>query len=274
MKFGTFAFSDKKILMKKTQSDSQTITSTQNLNTRLAANKRATRDFDEWCFRQLPELSLAANVLDLGCGTGKQMKLFSPVFSPNAAFYGMDLSEESLEELATNYDAPPKLHLIEGSFDELDQFKTLEPASFDLIYASYALYYTHDLQKVMADSYKLLKPGGIFWVIAPYSGTNDEFLKIIRPLHEVEPFMDYVFDDFHKDVVAVGEKTGFKTVKPSMLRNQIKFPSGEAFFDYLSHSLFYRPGFDSQIQKAVQDICDTEGYFAVSKHIISLQLKK
>ncbi|MDX1909116.1 MAG: methyltransferase domain-containing protein [Bacteroidia bacterium] len=258
----------------QTTSSQESISSAGMLQARLAANAAASRDFDEWCFRQLPELPLPARVLDLGCGNGKQLVLFSRVFSPACHFTGLDRSAELLAQARQRYQAPPHLTLIEGSFDTLEAYPALEPGTFDLIYASYALYYTQDLTKVLRDVYTLLKPGGVLWVIAPYTGTNAEFLRIIRPLHEVEPFMDYVFDRFHQEVVAQGQSLGYRSLKPSLLRNTIPFGSGQAFMDYLSHSLFYRPGHDAAISAAVQAICDQEGVFKVSKNIISLQLRK
>ena len=146
--------------------------------------------------------------------------------------------------------------------------------SFDLLYASYALYYTKNLEKVIQDGFNLLKSGGIFWVICPYSGTNNEFLSILKAHHEVEPFMDYVFDDFHQEVIDFGEKTGFSSLKPSLLRNTIHFPSAEAFMKYLKNSLFYRPGFDEEILAEVQKVVDEKGEFTVSKRIVSLQMRK
>lgn len=253
---------------------SQDIQSTQKLTTRLAANSNASRDFDEWCFRQLPELSLDAKILDLGCGTGKQIQLFSPVFPAAAHFYGIDLAEESLQQLRAQYRSAPALDLIAGSFDQLDQFTELEAGSFDLIYGSYALYYTQDLSALIPQIKRLLKPGGIFWVIAPYFGTNREFLDIIRPIHEVEPFMDYVFDEFHADVVEHCQQNGFSRLKPSLLRNTISFPDVSSFMTYLKNSLFYRPGHDQEISEQVWNICEQEGAFRVSKHIISLQVRK
>ncbi|MDX2248605.1 MAG: class I SAM-dependent methyltransferase [Bacteroidia bacterium] len=258
----------------QTQSSSDDIQSTIKLQARLNANQHASRDFDEWCFRQLPELSLDPMVLDIGCGTGKQILLFSPVFSKKSCFYGLDLSGESLKKLRQTYHSPPSLHLTEGSFDELEKFPHLQPASFDLIYVSYALYYTKDLSHVIREVYKLLKPGGIFWVITPYSGTNAEFLQIIRPLHEVEPFMDYVFDVFWGEVVEKAVDAGFSTLKPSMFRNKIPFYTGADFLTYLQNSLFYRPGFDAEITEAVNSICQQEGRFEISKNVISLQLRK
>lgn len=258
----------------KTQSSSESIQSTSMLQSRLNANQHASRDFDEWCFRQLPELPIDAQILDLGCGTGKQIKLFSPVFSSASHFWGIDLSAESLENLRGSYQAAPKLSLIEGSFDELEKFPELKESSFDLIYASYALYYTHNLSHVIRETYKLLKPGGLLWVITPYSGTNAEFLRIIRPLHEVEPFMDYVFDTFHQEVIEKAKTHRFTSIKPSMLRNKIPFTTGEAFMTYLKNSLFYRPGYDREIIDQVNQICLTEGKFEVSKNILSLQLRK
>lgn len=258
----------------QTQSSSSDIQSTAKLNVRMSANSNSARDFDEWCFRQLPELNLPSKVLDLGCGTGKQLLLFSPMLSPQSEIVGLDLEGKSLEQLKADYQGAAKLSLIEGSFDTLEAYPELEEGTFDLIYASYALYYTKDLAKVMADSFRLLKPGGVFWVICPYHGTNEEFLSIIRPLHEVEDFMDYVFDQFHQEVIALGERLAFSSLKPSLLRNQIGFPTAEAFLQYLSHSLFYRPGHDEAILEAVQHVCAERGVFAVSKNVISLQLRK
>ncbi len=258
----------------QTQSSQSDVTSSEKLKARLSANRNATRDFDEWCFRQLPELPLPARVLDLGCGNGKQVKLFAPMLSPQSEVIGLDLSGEMLAQLREQYQGRAQLTLIEGSFDELERCESLTEESLDLAYASYALYYTKDLPKVIADLHRLLKPGGVFWVIAPYFGTNHEFLDIIRPLHEVEPFMDYVFDQFHQEVIALSEAQGFRSLKPSLLRNQIRFPDAEAFLTYLRHSLFYRPGHDEAITQAVQAVIAAQGYFAVSKNIISLQLKK
>ncbi|MEZ4825877.1 MAG: class I SAM-dependent methyltransferase [Bacteroidia bacterium] len=165
----------------QTQSSDKDIQSTTMLQARLNANQHAARDFDEWCFRQLPELPLDAQILDLGCGTGKQVLLFSPVYSSEGHFFGIDLSAESLDKLRQTYKAPPKLTLIEGSFDQLEKFGELRSGAFDMIYASYALYYTQNLDHVIQEVYRLLKPGGILWVITPYFGTNEEFLRIIRP---------------------------------------------------------------------------------------------
>ena len=83
----------------KTKSSKEDISSASKLSARLSANSFASRDFDEWCLRQFPELPFGANVLDLGCGTGKQVDLFAPLLSQNSQFWGIDLSGESLSIL-------------------------------------------------------------------------------------------------------------------------------------------------------------------------------
>ena len=258
----------------KTQSSTSDIRSTDKLNARVAANKNASRDFDEWCIRQFPEIPLPTRVLDLGAGTGKQVHLFSPFLSPQSEIYALDLEAQSLDTLQQGYQGSAKLTILEGSFDDLSDFAELEAETFDLIYGSYALYYTHDLNRLIESVFQLLKPGGTFWNISPFSGTNEEFLSILRPLHEVEPFMDYVFDQFHQDIIAFGEQHEFSSIKPSLLRNKIRFPSAEAFMTYLSNSLFYRPGHDEAILKAINEVCSREGSFHVSKNVVSLQLRK
>ena len=258
----------------QTQSSTQDVMSTSKLTARMAANRQASRDFDEWCIRQLPELPMPARVLDLGCGTGKQLHLFAPLLSPNSEIWGMDLSEKSLLELEANYRGAADLNVVAGSFDEAGSFEEMEAESFDLIYGSYALYYTKDLPALVERAFELLKPGGVFWNVSPYFGTNDEFLNIIRPLHEVEPFMDYVFDEFHQDILKLGEAQGFRSNKAALLRNAVPFATAEAFLTYLSNSLFYRPGHDEAILSEVNKVVEMEGQFRVSKNVISLQLRK
>ncbi|RMG25157.1 MAG: class I SAM-dependent methyltransferase [Bacteroidetes bacterium] len=260
--------------MKTTGASQEDITAREKLQARLAANSLASRDFDEWCLRQFPELPLPAQVLDLGCGTGKQVLLFGPLLSPRSHIWGIDLSQQSLQTLKAQYRAAASLHLIAGSFDQLDLHHKLRSGQFDLIYSSYSLYYTQNLPHLLAEVFRLLRPGGIFWVIAPYRGTNQEFLPILRRQHEVEPFMDYVFEQFHQEVISLGEEVGFSSLKPSLLRNKITFPSAEAFMHYLKNSLFYRPGHDEAIGKEVEAVVKAQGAFSVSKHIISLQLRK
>lgn len=258
----------------ETKASQDQVTSKQNLSTRIQANKNALRDFDEWCIQQLPPLVLDATILDLGCGNGKQLHLFSKYFSSRATFLGIDLSVQSLTQLQESYTTAPQLRLIEGTFDEENTYESIADQSLDLAYAAYALYYTKSLPSVVHHVYQKLKPGGIFWVVGPTSGTNREFLEILRPLHEVEPFMDYVFDDFMPAVSEACQDVGFKRVKPALLRNQVYFPHATAFMNYLKHSLFYRPGHDEAIETAVRQVCEQAGRFTVSKEVLSLQFEK
>jgi SAM-dependent methyltransferase len=258
----------------KIQSSEADIQSTSKLEARLSANRNATRDFDEWCVRQFPELPIPARILDLGAGTGKQVNLFGPLLSPRSEIFALDMEGGSLEILADSYGGSARLTTIEGSFDQLDSLDQLTPGSFDLIYSAYSLYYTRDLNRVFASVERLLKSGGVLWVIAPYSGTNREFLEILRPLYDVDPFMDYVFDGFHRDVVAAAEVNGFSTFRPALLRNQVRFPDADAFMGYLTNSLFWAEGHDDEIREAVARRCVEDGDFAVTKNVTSLQFRK
>jgi SAM-dependent methyltransferase len=258
----------------KIQSSEADIQSTAKLKARLSANSNATRDFDEWCVRQFPELPIPARILDLGAGTGKQVNLFGPLLSPSSEILALDMEPDSLQVLAASYDGSASLRTIEGSFDELDSIDELNSESLDLIYSSYALYYSLDLHRVVGSAHDLLKPGGVFWVIMPCVGTNREFLEILRPLYEVDPFMDYVFDEFHHDVTEAAERRAFSAFKPALLHNKIRFPDSDSFMSYLSNSLFYQEGYDDEIREAVSQRCTENGRFEVSKNIISLQFRK
>lgn len=92
--------------------------STEALDVRLKANRNAERDFDEWCLNMLLQTPLSANILDLGCGTGKQINLFAEFIGRDSEIFALDISGDSLKTLKNNYSFSPDTRPYGGEDDE------------------------------------------------------------------------------------------------------------------------------------------------------------
>lgn len=101
-----------------------------------------------------PCLGPAADVLDLGCGTGLAGEALR---ASSASLTGVDLSPRMLEVAAAKgcYTA---LHEAEV----VSWLKDAAPESFDLVVAADVFIYIGDLEEVFAGVRRVLRPGGLF----------------------------------------------------------------------------------------------------------------
>lgn len=102
----------------------------------------------------LPDLKGKA-VLDLGCGFGWFCRWAREHGA--AGILGMDLSEKMLER-ARATTADPAITYARADMEEL----TLPPAAYDLVYSSLAFHYVRALDRLWAEVFRSLRPGGAF----------------------------------------------------------------------------------------------------------------
>jgi len=103
----------------------------------------------------LPEKIATPRCVDLACGTGDVSLLLADRY-PNGTVIGLDLTESMLG-LAKQRQIPKNL-----SFTQCDMCDTgIESGSADIVTGSYALRNAPDLQKVLAETVRILKPGGV-----------------------------------------------------------------------------------------------------------------
>lgn len=94
------------------------------------------------------------NVLDLGTGTGKVLKTLKNQY-PYGNYYGIDISEAMMSKIEKSYG----FNLSVGRAENLECFKD---NFFDAVTARMVLHHAEDLDKVMKEVYRVLKPGGKF----------------------------------------------------------------------------------------------------------------
>lgn len=126
------------------------------------------------CGLVAPPLLEGARVLDLGCGSGRDVYLLSQLVGAAGAVVGVDMTAEQLA-LATAHQAwhaeqfgYGNVRFVEGLIEQLDQLG-LEPASFDVVVSNCVVNLATDKAAVLAGVRHLLKPGGEFYFADVYA---------------------------------------------------------------------------------------------------------
>ena len=128
------------------------------------------------CGLVCPELLEGARILDLGCGSGRDVYALAQLVGPNGRVVGVDMTEAQLE-VARNHrehhrdafghvESNVDFHL--GYIERLDELD-LEPESFDVIVSNCVVNLSPDKEAVLRGVFSLLKPGGEFYFSDVYA---------------------------------------------------------------------------------------------------------
>ena len=113
----------------------------------------------------------------MGCGVGNDLSRF---VRGGADVVGIDLAEHSIELAKKNF----KLRKLSGDFFLMDgENMSFEDNSFDLVYCHTVIHFTVNPEKMVAEIFRVLKPGGtaIIMTVNQYS-----WLNILHKLMRVE----------------------------------------------------------------------------------------
>ncbi|MFZ0790976.1 MAG: methyltransferase domain-containing protein, partial [Chromatiaceae bacterium] len=119
------------------------------------------------CGLVAPDLLEGLRILDLGCGSGRDVYLFSRLVGEGGEVVGVDMTAEQLGVAERHRDyhrarygfVRSNVRFLEGRIEHLDALG-LEPGSFDLIVSNCVVNLSPDKAAVLAQAQALLKPGG------------------------------------------------------------------------------------------------------------------
>ncbi|NES04434.1 MAG: class I SAM-dependent methyltransferase [Okeania sp. SIO2F4] len=158
-------------------------------------------------FRQLALQGLTINqnteVLDLCCGSG-QTTNFLVKYSQNVT--GLDASPLSINRAKKNV---PSAQYVEAFAEDMP----FSNNQFDLVHTSAALHEmnSEQLQQIIQEVYRILKPGGIFTFVDFHSPTNPLFLPglaIFFWLFETETCWNFI----NTNILDLLQEVGFDLV--------------------------------------------------------------
>ena len=126
------------------------------------------------CGLVAPLLLEGLRVLDIGCGSGRDVYLLSQLVGERGEVIGIDMTSEQLDIAKGYADYHERkfgfnnFNFCQGYIEKLEEFG-FETSSFDLIVSNCVLNLSSDKHSVLSGIKKLLKPGGEFYFSDVYA---------------------------------------------------------------------------------------------------------
>ncbi|HEY4193289.1 MAG TPA: class I SAM-dependent methyltransferase [Mesorhizobium sp.] len=108
-----------------------------------------------------------ANVLEIGCGTGRNLIKAARLY-PQAKFHGVDISSEMLATAAKSVSASGlqgRIRLAYADAASFDPAKAFQRRDFDRIFISYAVSMIPAWRQIMQEAMAHLSPGGELHIV-------------------------------------------------------------------------------------------------------------
>jgi SAM-dependent methyltransferase len=126
------------------------------------------------CGLVCPPLLEGCRVLDLGCGSGRDVYALAQLVGPSGEVVGVDMTDEQLaiadKHRSFHADAfgYANVRFLHGYIERLDELE-LEPGSFDVIVSNCVINLSPDKDAVLRGVQRLLKAGGEFYFSDVYA---------------------------------------------------------------------------------------------------------
>ena len=132
----------------------------------------------------LEALSIEANhkIIDIGCGAGYLVEDLAKTLGDQGRVYALDPSEDQLEEARIRCSSFPNVTFFNGFADNI----ALEDDSCDVVTSTQAYEYVKDVDNALAESTRVLKPGGAFvnvsilWDYFRFYGAEEKLNNLIH----------------------------------------------------------------------------------------------
>ena len=207
---------------------------TEDLQKRIDIHQQyGSNDIDLWML-ELLRPQQGNSILDVGCGSGKQLLAFHRYLNGKAEIIGGDVNAELLNQARErNADLGDPWTIIELDFNE--RFPP-EDESFDLVSCCFAIYYAADIPFTIREMHRVLKPGGRLFTTGPMPTNKQAFYDIIREAtgKSIPPMPG---SSRYDSEILGAIKNEFAEVETHVFENPLEFDSAEPFLTYARASL-------------------------------------
>ena len=222
------------------------------------------------CGSPIPPVIEGCTVLDLGCGTGRDVYITSALTGETGYVIGVDMTDEQLDVARRNIDSQmttfgynkPNVDFRKGYIEDLTSVK-IKDNSVDVVISNCVINLSPDKQSVLSEIFRVLKPGGELFFSDVFSGRRiPSELKYDPVLHGECLGGALYIEDFRRIVRDLG-CLDFRIVskRPFAINNrEIENKIGMIDFYSITMRVFKL--------KTLEDICEDYGQTAVYKGTI------
>ena len=249
-------------------------------------NKNADYDLEEWIQSRI-HIGQGDTILDIGCGNGKQVAVFSDLVGNGGKVIGADifsqvpgLLENAREKLAGKTNVELLDHSASLPFPHGDH-------AFDIITSCYSFYYVDDVPSTLRECYRLLKENGRCFIVGPSWDNSKEFYELNREItkHDLPKNFSARLWRINNEVIPAAYDI-FDRVEVSPFVNRVFFegqPGVKAVEEYYRATLLFQEGsgeqsereqFAKEFVRRVEMEVKNHGRYIIYKRAIGLTLYK
>ncbi|MEK6588362.1 MAG: methyltransferase domain-containing protein [Chloroflexota bacterium] len=207
---------------------------TEDLQTRIDIHSRyGNRDIDQWMI-ELLRPAKGSRILDVGCGSGKQLEAFHRYLDGEVELTGGDINAELLKQ------ATARKVDLGGDWEirtlDFNQRFPMADGSYDLVSCCFALYYAQDIPRTIGEMNRVLATGGRLFTTGPMPENKQLFYEVIREATG-KPIPPMPGSSRYGSEILQTIRGRFGKVEVHIFENQLAFESVGPFLDYTRASL-------------------------------------
>jgi arsenite methyltransferase len=221
------------------------------------------------CGLVCPPLLEGCRVLDLGCGSGRDVYALAQLVGASGSVVGVDMTPEQLTIAATyrahhasvfGYD---NVELLTGYIEQLDELP-LTPGSFDVIVSNCVVNLSPDKDAVLRGVHRLLKPGGEFFFSDVYADRRVPAALRSDPVLYGECLGGALY---WNDFLRIARRNGF--VDPRLVTDRPLAITQPALAERVGSVRFYSASYRLFKLDDLEDACEDHGQAVIYKGTIA-----
>ncbi len=232
-------------------------------------NKSALYDLEEWMFKQI-KLDSVTSILDLGCGTGKQVFALQKLLPPGSKILGIDISPDAVKKINEQVDKEGILN-IQAKKCELDNvINFLKDSHFDLILSAYAIYYSKNMLKLLSSLPVLLNKNGQVFVCGYGKGTNQEIYELMSKFQLTTYNKSELETDFISEGGVKELAKHYSFYRVEHLSNKIIFSSPQDVLSWWTNHNSYIEEIHEDVSNALNEYFLENQFFYLTKNVLGV----